>query len=398
EKGARFEDLLSSVEKAKIQKNGSLGPWSLSVPMQTPRRGLVASYYKGWIYAFGGFNGTFLKDILQTEVQPDGSLCEWLWESEDAKNKRYIHSGILYKNDVYLFGGHMTSKEKATNTAEWNSIGDDGKLGEWKEVPEMRVPRFGSGAVVLRDHVYLLGGENTVSLTSVEKAFVARDGSVGAWSGETPLPTERVGVSVTVWNDVIYVIGGFSRGKYLKEVLRGYYSEGNTLGAWTNDPELITKSLKARQATHPDAITHYDNGYKQYQKGYIEDAIIDFKHAVDIAPRSAPPRFLLGVALEANGEEKKALEQYRTAAHLSPNDLETLSRLANSLEKQGLLKDAELSYLQILKIKPDFDKARLRFISLFIKSGKCEKARNEIKSLKKEKPSTEILNSLKKHC
>jgi len=74
--------------------------------MNTNRRALKASYYNGKIYAFGGYNGIFLKDIESAKINPDGSLSEW---ENEGRQRNYAYS--LAEGDYIL---SLDSDERVT--------------------------------------------------------------------------------------------------------------------------------------------------------------------------------------------------------------------------------------------------------------------------------------------
>lgn len=108
---------LSSVERAAINADGSLGPWQLTAGLNTAREGPAAAASGGYLYAIGGSaNGT---------------------------------SGF-------------TSVARA-------AVSSDGTLGAWQAVNSLAAARFYEGTVVSGGWLYALGGFNNALLSSVER-------------------------------------------------------------------------------------------------------------------------------------------------------------------------------------------------------------------------------------
>ncbi len=392
-------DLLQTVEKAKILPDGSLGEWTLEAQkMNTNRRALVASYYKGWIYAFGGYNGSFLKDMERTEIKADGSLGEWALEGEEAKIERYIHSGVINKNNIYLFGGHTMTLEKATDTAEWTTINSDGKLGSWKDLPVMPTNRFAGGAVVLQDIVFLIGGQNTIILTAVTKAPIAPDGSLGEWITDTPLPQGRLGVALAVWNDVIYVIGGSHGKQYLREVLRTHYTPGKNLGVWVNDPVLIAKAKENKNTPPTDASNHIHMGWKRYIAKRYDEAITELKLGIKVKPDHAPSHNLLGVVYQAKKMYHEAIDHFKESIELSPKNFQGYYQLGKLYHEIMLIKQAEEMYRKTARLKPEFAPAKVKLFQLLIGTNRCNEAMLELEPVSDNDLKISLNNLIKKNC
>lgn len=400
EKGyAGTDDLLSSVERAKILPDGSLGLWKLEPnTMNTSRRALVASYYNGWIYAFGGYNGIFLRDIERTQINSDGSLRKWIHEAEESKSQRYVHSGIIFKNFVYLFGGHVMSLERGTDTAEWATINSKGEINPWRNLSPMPTKRFGGDAVTLDDVVYVIGGQNTIPLSAVDKASILPDGNLTEWSKDTPLPSSRVGVALTAWNNVVYAIGGYSGEKYLREALRAYSVPGRTLGAWVNNPDLIASAAEADKMMPKDADNHFLLGIKKYKEKKYEEAIIELQLGIKVKEGLAQPHNLLGLIYHTKKMYPEAVNQYKTAIQLKPTFAPAYFNLGNVYFEMERIKKSEEMYRESVRLAPGFIDAKVKLLQLLAETDRCAEAKPKLQLLAEENPKNKSIQSLKKRC
>ncbi|MFQ5560817.1 MAG: tetratricopeptide repeat protein, partial [Nitrospinota bacterium] len=399
EKGYASEDLLDTVERAKILPDGSLGNWELlpSV-MNTQRRALTASVHEGWMYAFGGFNGAFLSDIERAKVQPDGSVGEWIYESEESRSKRYIHSGLIHRNYVYLFGGHVRNSSIGTDAVEWTTILPSGELEAWKELSPMQTKRIGGGAIVVKDTVYVVGGQNTISLSAVERAQVRADGTLTEWVADTPLSDSRVGPALASDRDVIYVIGGFRQGAYLNEVLRGYYVKGKPLGTWSNSPQFLAFWDKTKDLIPLDAENHFKLAWQHLTQKEYDSAIKELNLGLKIKSNLPDPYNLLGAAYHEKEMFDKAIENYETALKLSPGDGRIYLNIGGVRYKMGEIGQAEKMFREAVKYSPDFQPAWIKLFSLLSETGRCEELKGEVQKFYKSYGRVEAVEKLESKC
>lgn len=206
---------IASVERARINADGSLGAWQRHNYLTTPRRGLKTVKYNNQVYAIGGYNGAFLKSVERATIQPDGSLGEWQLEKEASTIDRYIHSAAIFNNHIYLLGGHVRSAQKISyGDVEMTSVQADGTLLPWRiEASTLQIPRFIATAFAMNNQVYMLGGhDGQYRLDSVERAPLNAQGQVGDWSFAAKLNVARSAAAVAVHAETVYVLGGMDDG------------------------------------------------------------------------------------------------------------------------------------------------------------------------------------------
>jgi N-acetylneuraminic acid mutarotase len=83
---------LASVERAKINTDGSSQAWQHHSYLNTPRRGLEATVINNRLYAVGGYNGQFLKSSEFIGLAGGRAPAHWQMVSEQAQVDRYIHA------------------------------------------------------------------------------------------------------------------------------------------------------------------------------------------------------------------------------------------------------------------------------------------------------------------
>ena len=224
---------VNTVEKARIQADGSLGPWQPTTALMTPRRGLKAVASKSHIYAIGGYNGVFLKSTEHAAISPDGELAPWQIDPQESSMDRYIHSAALYDKYLYVLGGHVQqSLSLGYGDVEMAIIQSDGKLSPWTvESSRLLIPRFIASAFARNQFLYILGGHNgTQRLSSVEFAPINRGGHVGEWQLTAPLNVARSAASISIYDEYIYVLGGIGDRQVLNSVEMAKQASNGHLG------------------------------------------------------------------------------------------------------------------------------------------------------------------------
>jgi hypothetical protein len=228
--------LLNTVERAEVRSDGSLGPWIPCAPMNTPRRSPTSVVVDGHLYAIGGYNGTFLRTVERARILPDGGLGAWEYVPQLLTMPRYIHGGAARGNRIYVLGGHMEESGRGSGAAEWTSVGPDGVLAPWNVTNPLNQPRFLAGSAAADRLLFIVGGYDGGYLDSVEIAEFGPDGGLADWRQTTPLSTPREGAAVAVIEENIYVMGGSNQGMYLKTVAHATIGQDGSLGFWQSPP------------------------------------------------------------------------------------------------------------------------------------------------------------------
>jgi N-acetylneuraminic acid mutarotase len=206
--GKHGADLLNTVERARINSDGTLGRWKIERErLFSARRGVSAIVSGGYVYAIGGYNGEFLDTVERAKINIDGTLGEWDVVSI-MNHRRYIHSAVMVNRVLYVIGGHHRSSGGATNRVEYARIDNDGELGEWVDAPSLKVARYGARAFAGSGFIYLLGGYDGSALDSIERALIMKDGSIGEWTIVSLISIARDAPSVFVFDDIVLVAGG----------------------------------------------------------------------------------------------------------------------------------------------------------------------------------------------
>jgi hypothetical protein len=146
------------VVEAKIDTtNCTLGPWVTLPPFQTVRHGLEAIASGDFIYAIGGHDASVqpLATVDRAEVNPDGTLGPWT--SMNVMNEPRPHAAAALSGEtIYVVGGGVNAY--MTNTVEHAQIQPDGSLSAWTLTSPLEGDRTELAAVAHNGNIYALGG------------------------------------------------------------------------------------------------------------------------------------------------------------------------------------------------------------------------------------------------
>ncbi len=204
---------LDTVERARIRSDGSLGEWILEENrLTTPRFGVTAIVSGGYIYAIGGYGENLLGTIERARIMPDGSLGRWQVVAH-LPRPSYMHTAIKHRDHIYLLGGR--THRGGLRDVFFTELKADGTLREWQTLMPLSSPRYGLSATVIGDRIYVGGGEDT---HHIESASMKTDGTLSQWKKTLRLPLKMKRAVMVAYRDVIYLIGGIHDGKYLRDV------------------------------------------------------------------------------------------------------------------------------------------------------------------------------------
>ena len=232
--GPNGEHLLRSVERAKINADGSLGAWETEHnKMVTPRRCSKVLVVGDFIYSLGGFAGTLLDTVERASFQPDGHLSEWNLEDQHMTIPRYINTVKNMHDALYVIGGHDQVKGVGITDVEWAKPQANGVIKAWSKTSPLQVRRYGLTSAKHGNHVYALGGITGLEyLESVETTEINNKGEPGPWRYTTALSVPRAMFSTVSYKDTIYVLGGTNEDGYLNNVDFATVNDQGDIGFW----------------------------------------------------------------------------------------------------------------------------------------------------------------------
>ena len=121
--------------------------------------------------------------------------------------------------------------------------------------------------------------------------------------------------------------------------------------AWENGIVLWEDTVRK----NPGSTTaRYNLGVALQQAGRLEEAIEAYRAALDIDPDDPLVLNNLGIALRLQGRLNEAIEQYRAALRVAPNFARAHTNLGEALQQQGRVEEAMEAYRESIHIQPDF--------------------------------------------
>ena len=250
-RGPNGSILLDSIERAEINKDGTLGEWKPEESrLNTERRCARILALNNNLYAFGGFGGILLDSVEQVEIKPDGSLDSWLMLNDQMNEARYIHGVESAGEILYAIGGHDKAKGLGITGVEWSREDDEGLLQPWAKTAPLKEGRYGLATAQHGDYLYAMGGlSGAAYLDTVEKARLKPEGGVASWGPTTKLPANREGFNAIVVDDRIYLFGGTNISGFTNQVFFAGFNDKGDMGFWTTAAEAaeIKQQLAAKE-------------------------------------------------------------------------------------------------------------------------------------------------------
>ena len=124
------------------------------------------------------------------------------------------------------------------------------------------------------------------------------------------------------------------------------------------DPAAIeaARSLGRKDPQHSRVVLNLGNTL--LQEGRVDEAIVQYRAALQMKPDLAAAHSNLGVALKAQGKLDEATFHYREALRLQPELPDAHNNLGVVLARRGELDEAIGCFERALELRPDFPDAR----------------------------------------
>jgi hypothetical protein len=259
--GLSASGTLDTVEQATVNADGTLGAFAnLGVTLATPRAFHSSVVIGSFLYVIGGASTSgVLSSIERATINADGTLGAFATVPGAALvTARENHTNVVIGDYLYVIGGQLDATS-ATTSIERATINADGTLGPFATVAgnALVTARFGHTSEVIGTSLYVIGGATAgasgVPQNTIEQATIHSDGTLGAFSiiADT-LITARVAPTTAVLGSSLYVIGGQSSSGSLGSVEVATINADDTLGAFTM--VAVGNSLVTARQNHTSAV------------------------------------------------------------------------------------------------------------------------------------------------
>jgi hypothetical protein len=251
---------LANVQRASIAGDGSLSDFALvgTSTLQVPRSRHRTIVLGDAVYQVGGMNidRNVINSVERATINADGSLTNFSLVPELAlKHAREAHIEIVIGNSIYSIGGGEQARakgngENTTPTVERASINASGTLSGFSDSPiALSQGRSNGRSVVLGQNLYVIGGASLDSYS--ERAGVDPDGSLTPFVAEPMLFIHsRAGHATAVLGRYLYILGGSGPSGILTDVQRAIISGDGSLGTF----DTMASGLTIGRASFTTAV------------------------------------------------------------------------------------------------------------------------------------------------
>jgi len=231
-RGMNGKELLSSIERAEIKEDGTLSEWTMEKSiLNIPRRCVKLAVIGNTVYAFGGYGGILLDTVEQADINPDGTLDEWLVATDPMIVARYVHGKVTVGDGVYNIGGHSKAGGEGITDVGWSKVDEDGFFLPWEKKSPLQTGRYALATVLHNGSIYAIGGlTGPASLNSIERSKILGEGELSSWTYTTPTPFGIGGANAIVIKDKVYLLGGSDGLTYLDNVFYAGFNEKGDIG------------------------------------------------------------------------------------------------------------------------------------------------------------------------
>ncbi len=162
--GIDGREFLRSTEYASILPDGRIGEWKMGPPLIEDRGFTEAVVKNGNIYVVGGGNGPNGQELLTTveraKINPDGSLGAWRQEGNRTVLPRRCTKLSVIDDYLYSFGGYAGT---LLDSVEYAKIEADGSVGKWRIASEaLTLPRYVNSVKAVNGFAFVLGKKEWV--------------------------------------------------------------------------------------------------------------------------------------------------------------------------------------------------------------------------------------------
>lgn len=260
--GYNGTQVLDTVERSTIDKDGNLGAWEVLGSMTKPRMAAAAAVASGYVYVVGGSTDALGTDVQASveyaQLKEDGTLGPWR-ATNPMTTERWKHALVASGSHLYALGGR--SSTGILSDVDVTFVKTDATLDTWAKTTSMLTRREGLAAVEARGGIYALGGSDGAQvLSSGEMAGPNRDGTLSEWTALSPMSSARQGLAAVAAEDSIYVIGGKSGASTYSTLEKGTVTITGTVALWEGAGNLGTARSELGAA--------YSGGYLYAAGGY----------------------------------------------------------------------------------------------------------------------------------
>ena len=155
--------------------------------------------------------------------------------------------------------------------------------------------------------------------------------------------------------------------------------------------EAIRQFRFALELEPEDADLQLSLGMALDRAGRAREALVELEAALRLDPRSAQANYMIGTILERAGRDAEAIGRYAAAAEQAPESVEAHLRLADAYRRTARADEALPHYRQALGIAPDSVAGRFGEAMALVRLGRHREARDRFAAARERHPDQPVL-------
>jgi hypothetical protein len=202
----------NEVYYARANANGTLDAWNTTTPLPVNSTSHSTLAYNGYLYVVGGNTGpTCVNTVRYAPINANGTIGAWSTTSTlPTPRCGNVETVTVAGGRMYAIGGY--NNVDTSNEVAYATVNANGSLGAWTvNANRITTAREYHAVEAMNGYLYVIGGQPMLSgpaTASVEVARINADGSVGPFAATTSLPGGRGELMTEQVGSNIYVIGG----------------------------------------------------------------------------------------------------------------------------------------------------------------------------------------------
>ncbi len=150
--------------------------------------------------------------------------------------------------------------------------------------------------------------------------------------------------------------------------------------------EAVRQFRLALELEPDDADLQLSLGMALDRGGRPREALVELEAALRLDPRSAQANYMVGTLLERAGRDAEAIARYAAAAELAPESVEAHLRLADGYTRTARVDEALPHYRRVLDIAPDLVAGRFGEAMALVRLGRHREARDRFAAARERHP------------
>jgi len=138
--------------------------------------------------------------------------------------------------------------------------------------------------------------------------------------------------------------------------------------------EAIEQYKRALQSNPAYSVSYNNLGIALAQKGQLDEAIEQYQKALEINPAFYECYNNFGIALARKGQVDEAIERYNKALEINPGYFECYNNLGNALAQKGKVDEAVEQFQKALEINPNYAEGCSDLATALAKQGRQDEA------------------------